>query len=297
VDWVLRETGSDIWFTDPFGFMNARRDALVVHHTPEMHAVVQSVVDRFTAGSKDPQILNLKILTVGSPNWRSRANPLIQHVNVQSPGVQAWLVTKENIAMLQNLLRSRGDVRELQAVDLVLHNGQSEAIGSTRDRNYVRSIRPSIAGWPPYEPETGQAPEGFQLEVSPLLSIDGKTVDVALRCSIDQLEKLVPVDMDLPLPNGQNHRMRIEVPQVVSWRLHERFRWPADQVLLLSCGVVGSPDRSPNPTSLLNLDRLVGGATGRADALLVLEWKGKAADGMVSAPRSATGLNPNRSRY
>ena len=27
VDWILRETGTDVWFTEPFGFMNATRDS------------------------------------------------------------------------------------------------------------------------------------------------------------------------------------------------------------------------------------------------------------------------------
>ena len=61
-----------------------------VYHTNEMHQVVASVVDRFVAGEKDPQVLHLRVLTVGSPNWRSRAHMMMQHVAVDSPGVQAW---------------------------------------------------------------------------------------------------------------------------------------------------------------------------------------------------------------
>ncbi len=299
IDWILRETGTDLWFTEPFGILSAQRDTLRVYHTPEMHAVVQEVLDRFIGGTKDPQVLSLKILTVSSPNWRARANPLIQHVNVQSPGVQAWLVSKENAAVLMSMFRARNDAKELQAADIVIHNGQRERIGSTRSRNYVRAVRPNANGWPPYEPETGQAMEGFELEVSPLLAIDGRSIDVVLKCSVDQVEKLVPVDLDLPLPNGQNHRMRIEVPQVVSWRLHERFRWPSDQVLLLSCGVVAAPDR-PNPNALINLDRLVGNSAGRADALLVLEWRGRATDNVLSTPQpqaTSAGLSISRGRY
>ncbi len=299
VDWILRETGTDVWFTEPFGYMSAQRDKLVVYHTPEMQSVVSEVVDRFIGGTKDPQVLSLKILTIGSPNWRARANPLIQHVNVQSPGVQAWLVNKENAAVLMAMFRGRSDARELQSAEIVIHNGQTQTVGSTRTRNYVRAVRPNTSAWPPYEPDPGQAAEGFQLEVSPLLAIDGRTVDVAMRCSIDQVEKLVPVDLDLPLPNGQTQRMRIEVPQVVSWRLHERFRWPTDQVLLLSCGVIASPDRNPGNNPLASLDRLVGMTPGRADALLILEWRGRATENILSAPTqpSSAGLSISRGRY
>lgn len=298
IDWILRETGTDLWFTEPFGILNAKRDTLRVYHTAEMHAVVKEVLDRFTGGTKDPQVLSLKIMTVSSPNWRARANPLIQHVNVQSPGVQAWLVSKENAAVLMSMFRSRNDAKELQAADIVLHNGQTEKVGSTRSRNYVRAVRPNANGWPPYEPETGQALEGYELEVSPLIAIDGRSIDVVMKCSVDQVEKLVPVDLDLPLPNGQNHRMRIEVPQVVSWRLHERFRWPSDQVLLLSCGVVAAPDGAAG-NALINLDRLVGNTAGRADALLVLEWRGRATQNVLTTQPQATsaGLSISRGRY
>ena len=45
----------------------------------------------------------------------------------------------------------------------------------------------------------------------------------------------------VPSLAGGLQRVEIQVPQIVSWRLHERFRWPTNQVLLLSCGVVATP--------------------------------------------------------
>jgi hypothetical protein len=298
VDWILRDTGTDMWFTEPFGFLNASRDTLTVYHTPEIQSVVQQSVDKFVAGTKDPQAFGLRVMTIGSPNWRSRAVSLMEHVNVSSPGVQAWLVTKENAAVLMSLLRTRNDTREIQAIDIVMHNGQAESLTSSRRRNYVRNIRPAPAGWPPYEPETGEVEEGYKLEISPLLNTDGQTLDCVIRANIDQVEKLVPVDLDLPLPNGQMHRGRIEVPQVVTWRLHERFRWPLDRVLVLSCGVIASPDRPQSSIPILNLDTFTGQTAGRADALLFIEYKGRASDNLPVGTRVA---NPNatftRGRY
>lgn len=298
VDWILRDTGTDMWFSEPFGFMNANRDSLTVYHTPEIQRVVQDVVDKFIAGSKDPQVLGLRVMTVGSPNWRTRAVSLMEHVNVGSPGVQAWLVTKENAAILLSLLRSRTDAREIQALDVVMNNGQAESLTSSRRRNYVRNIRPAPAGWPPYEPETGEVEEGYKLEISPLLNTDGETLDCVIRANIDQVEKLVPVDLDLPLPNGQMHRARIEVPQVVSWRLHERFRWPRDRVLVLSCGVIASPDRPQSAIPLLKLDAITGQTAGRADALLFVEFKGRASENIPVGTRVASpNASFNRGRY
>ncbi len=299
VDWVIRETGSDLWFTEPFGFISADRDSLSVYHTPEVHDVVAGMVERFTAGDKDPQVLHMRVMTVGSPNWRSRTHMLMQHVSVNSAGLQAWLLTKENAAMVLALLRQRTDVREVQAIDLITHNGQSQKLASTRGRNYVQNIRPAPTGWPPYEPQTGEVQEGYQIEISPLLSVDRRAIDCLIKVDIDQVDKLVPVDLDLPLPSGEMYRARIDVPQVVSWRLKERFRWPSDMVLLLSCGVVASPERGGSPIPLLNLNSLTGTTAGRADALMFIEFRGKVNENLPSAvPQVAdrTGA-ANRGRY
>lgn len=299
IDWVIRETGSDVWFGEPFGFMSADRDSLTVYHTPEMHDLVSGMVDRFVAGEKDPQVLHLRMMTVGSPNWRSRSHMLMQHVTVNSAGLQAWLLTKENAAIVLSMLRQRTDVREIQAVDMITHNGQTEKLASTRGRNYVQNIRQAPTGWPPYEPQTGEVQEGFKIEMSPLLSIDRQAIDCVIRADIDQVDKLVPVDLDLPLPSGEMYRARIEVPQVVSWRLNERFRWPTDMVLLLSCGVVASPERASSSIPLLNLNSLTGTTAGRADALMFIEFRGRVAENLPAAtPQVAdrTGQT-NRGRY
>ena len=307
IDWVLRETGTDVWFTAPFGFLNADRDKLSIYHTPEMHQVVSGIVDRFVAGEKEPQVMNLKVMTVSNANWRSRAHTLMQHVTVDSPGVQAWLLSKENAALVMNILRQRSDARQVQDLDLTMFNGQTEKLASTRGRNYVCNVRAAASSWPPYEPETSEVQEGYKLSISPLLSTDSRSIDCVIKAEIDQVDKLNHVDLELPLPNNQTYKARIDVPQVVSWRLHERFRWPSDMVLLLSCGVVASPERTKSVIPLLNMDSLTGSTSGRADALMFVEFRGRASENLTSvplAPASATGQPrigqaavPGRGRY
>ena len=301
VDWVLRETGTDVWFTQPFGFLNADRNQLSVYHTREMHEVVSGVVDRFVAGEKEAQVMNLRVMTVGNANWRARAHMLMQHVSVDSPGVQAWLLSKENAALVLNLLRQRTDAKLVQDINVSMHNGQTEKLASTRGRNYVRNVRPASGAWPPYEPETGEVQEGYRLSLSPLLTTDKQVIDCVIKAEIDQVDRLNHVDLELPLPNNQVHRTRIDVPQVVSWRLHERFRWPSDMVLLLSCGVVASPDRPRGAMPLLNMNMLTGSTPGRADALLFVEFRGRASENLTSTPIapqiSARPGGSNRGRY
>lgn len=306
VDWVLRETGTDPWFTEPFGFINADRDTLRVYHNEAMQNAVRSVYERFVNGTTAPQLYGLRIMAVANPNWRTRAHALMRTVPAQSPGVQAYLVSKENSAILLSMLRGRVDFREISSADMVVHNGQSQQLEQVRGRNFVQDFEPAAGSWPPYMPTTGEIKEGYRLQLSPLLSVDRSTVDLVIKCNIDQVEKLAKVSLDLPLQTGQIFNGQINVPQVASWRLHERFRWPADQVLLLSCGVVAAPQGSPNATllgqgtSLLGLDRVLSRGGDRADALLMIEYRGDAT-GRVPAAGTTNVAQPSspysRGRY
>jgi hypothetical protein len=298
VDWILRETGSEVWFSEPFGFMNVNRDQLSVYHTREMQRLVSGVVERFVEGEKDRQVLNLRVIRVSSPTWRNAAYPLMQQVSAESAGVQAWLLSKENAALLLNQLRQRPDAEQTQDMNLAIHNGQTERVMNIRGRNYVRGYRPSSSGWPPYEPETGEIHEGYKVAISPLLSTDSEVIDCVIEADIDQVDKLNPVDLALPMRGGEAFRGRIDVPQLVSWRLKERFRWPSDMILLLSCGVVAHPESQSASIPLLNLDALTGHSSGRADALLFVQYRGRASENLNSTSGSVPqmAVNPNGSQ-
>jgi len=298
IDWILRDTGTEVWFSEPVGLLSASREKLLVYNTPEMHDLVRDVVDRFVSSRAESRAFGLQLVTVGSPNWRSKALPLMRSVTVQSPGVDAWLLSKENAAVLVSELRKRTDFREHDSPTLVIHNGQSQAITRMRPRNYVRSVglRPNAS--PSYELEQGQIHEGFSLQISPLLSLDERAVDAVIKCQIDQVEKLVPVGIDIPGLATSRQSVEIQVPQLVSWRLHERFRWPADQVLLVSCGVVATPTADRPRTFGLPILGGLGGPTGRADALLFIQNQGKAIQPAGGSGRTANGVQPsNRGRY
>lgn len=307
IDWILRETGTDVWFADPFGFLNADRQTLRVYHNDQMQEVVSAIHERFVNGTTEPQLYGLRLLAVGNPNWRTRAQYLLRSVPAQSPGVNAYLLSKENSAMLMALLRGRTDFKELNSVDVVVHNGQSQVLEQVRGQNFISDYQPAQGVWPPYMPTTGELKEGYRLQLSPLLTVDKQTVDLVIKCHIDQIERLADVNLELPLSNGQTFTGQINVPQVASWRLHERFRWPADQVLLLSCGVVAAPQGNTNTTLLgsgsgfLGLDRILAGTGARADALLLIEYRGDASGRVTTAGtgiKTAQPLSPlSRGRY
>ncbi len=279
IDWILRETGTDVWFSEPLGILSAGRNTLRVYHTPQMQELVNDVVKRLVESDMEPHVLSVRLMTISSPAWRTRALPLMRSIDIQSPGVEAWLLSRENAAVLVGELRQRGDYRENVIPNLQIQSGQTEIIPRTRPRVYPRSVR-QISYFPGFEVVNGQIEEGFALQLSPLMSLDGKTCDAAIKCNIDQVERLVPVNIDVNV-GGQNQRAQIQVPQLVSWRFQERFRWPADQVLLLSCGVVASPSGNSGNSNPLALFGALGQAGERADALLMVECRGKASEAVL----------------
>ncbi len=296
VDWILRETGKDAWFSEPVGLLSANRTTLRVYHTPEMQLLVSDVVDRMVHGETESHSYTLRLITVGSPNWRSRVFHMLRPVPVQSPGLEAWLLSKEDAAVFVAELRRRTDFHEHTAPNLLIHCGQSHTIASMRPKNYVRSVNFRSGYGAGYDLVMGQVEEGYSLQFSPLLSVDGRTLDAVIKCQVEQVEKLIPVSIDVPAAANQRQRVQIQVPQVSGWSLHERFRWPTDQVLLLSRGVVARP--APSTKTILGMPHLFGSKGGRGDALLMVQCGGAASQTLLTPAASApAAARLNNGRY
>ncbi|MBN1855126.1 MAG: hypothetical protein JW829_20500 [Pirellulales bacterium] len=295
IDWILRETGYEAWHSEPLGILSADRNTLRVYHTPEMQSVAADIVDRFVSSQAKARAFGLRIASIRNPNWRSKAMRLTTPVPVQSSGVQGWLLAKEDAALLISELRLRTDYREHNAPDLLVHNGQSTVISTMRQRTYTKNIIPTNTAWPGYQPEMGVLDEGFSLEFSPLVSLDGKTVDAIIKLRLNQIEKMVPVQLDVPTQVAPNQQAQIEVPQMTMCDLHERFRWPVDRVLLLSMGVVAIPE--PVRGNLLTDAFPLAKSPPRADALLLIESKGGVRQIDAAAATARQGGSKYHGRY
>ncbi len=273
IDWILWQTGKDMWFREPLGFMSATREKLIVYHTPEIHNAILPIVDRFVYHHGKPQVLDIHLVTVGSPTWRETIYPALQPIEAQSPGVEAWMVSKENAALLLNHLAGRSDFRLHAGGRLQVPDGQSTKLEKRDPQQFVRNLRWTPGQYPGYQPLLSQIMSGYTLQLSTLASLDGRTAEVALLCEIDQVEKLTPVRVMVAIGNGQSDRVSLQIPSLVSCRFQERFRWPSDQVLVLSCGVVATPgvDGTARP-----LGGLFDAKGSRADALLIIEHRGAA---------------------
>ena len=135
----LRETGYEAWHSDPVGLLSANHDVLRVYHTPEMQAVVADIVDRFVNSAASAYGFTLRVATVGNPNWRAKALTMMTPIPIQSPGVQGWLLAKENARLLVSELSRRTDYREYNSPQQLVNNGQSIVLSTMRPRTYIRS--------------------------------------------------------------------------------------------------------------------------------------------------------------
>lgn len=268
VDWILRETGTNTWFGEPMGLLNANRERVRVYHTPRVHEVVGGVIDRFLTTRSEANEVALRLVTVDDPNWRIKARPMLRPISTQNPSIEAWLLSRENAALLLHELEKRADFQEHNSPNLTIYSGQSHTLKNTRPRTYHKGIigRNDQARDLVNE---GTIDEGFTLQVSPLVGRDGRTMDAVIRCGVDQIEGFTPLWVEGTDQFGVRQRTQLQIPQISSWRLHERFRWPTDEVLLISRGLVATP----GPTSRWkgSLRKMFDGSAPRADALLFLE--------------------------
>lgn len=281
IDWILRETGTEVWFAEPLGLLSANRSKLTVYHTPEIQAAVADITERFVRPETDKNVFGVRMVSVNSANWRTKSIGRLRPVVVQSPGVEAWLVTREDAAVIMDELRKRTDFREYSSPNLLIRNGQTHSVERTRPISYNKGIyeNPGLPG--NYQTEMGQIQEGFQLKLSPLLSRDKYAVDAVLKLEATQIERMNAINIRTPSATNTKQMSPVQVPQTSSWRLHERFRWPADQVLLISCGVVPTP--GPERGGVLGLRPMARPGPPRADALIFVESKGRLNENVASS--------------
>ncbi|MGH7138682.1 MAG: hypothetical protein ACREHD_23295 [Pirellulales bacterium] len=294
IDWILRETGYETWHSETVAVLNANPSTLFVYHTPQVQAVVEDIVDRFVNTEAETNAFGLRVITVGSPNWRARFQSILHAVPTQTQGIQAWLLHKEDAALLLSELHKRTDFREHNSPHLLVNNGQSTTVSAIRPRPYTRDLimRPDL--YPSYQPNQAQFDEGFSLELNPLLSLDGRLIDAVINCNIDQLERLVKVNVPIVIANAQRQKAEIQVPQISHFGMHERFRWPADQVLLIDLGVVATPVPGKSSGLLESLPFL---APPRADLLVFIDSRGKVGQTPDAARTGMRDVKTSHGRY
>lgn len=264
VDWILRETGEGTWHGEQVAVLSASQARLRVFHEPSVQAQVAEIVDRFTQAQVKQLGIRVRVIGVGSPDWRRKAQALLRPIPGSNHGPQSWLLAPEDASLLLADLRARRDTRMHGMPHLLVFNGQTATVNSTQQQSYVRHVTPRPGTWPGYQSKLDYIDEGFVLELNPLLTTDGAYVDAVIKLHVNQVEKLRDVTLDVASPFDPTLATRMQVPQRASYDMNERFHWPTDKVLLVGLGMV--PAAAPTAGSLLDF-----GQAPREDLLLLID--------------------------
>jgi hypothetical protein len=190
---------------------------------------------------------------------------MMRQIPAATPGVQAWIMSREEAAILVGRLRSRGDCEELPTGTVLAANGIPAVLAGGRKLPYVQDVVPPGEAGPGWQPLPSSCDEGMSIDVQPLISADGTAVEAVVRCRIDQVERMAPVTMKIPA--AAQKPVQIEVPQVSAVRIGERFRWPTTSTLVIGLGLVPWPVPGQNKagSSSLFVD------AKRTDVVVVVE--------------------------
>ena len=262
VEWVLQETGSTEWHGRTVASLSATENQLRCFHTPETQARVQEIVKRFVADVATPHRFSVRVLGVGSPAWRAEMRTMMQPIPAATPGVQAWILSREEAAVVTGRLKARGDCEELPTGVVSAANGIPAVLTGGRSVPYVRDLTQVGTG---VQPITTTCDEGLAIDVQPLISTDGTAVEAVIRCRIDQVERMAAIGQVAPAGDGR--RVQVEVPQVSAVRIGERFRWPVNRTLLIGLGLVPWPVPGQNKAGAPGLFN----AAKRTDVVVVVE--------------------------
>jgi len=283
VDWILRETGTNTWFGAVQSVLSADRNRIVVYHTPDVQDLIEQTVARFLDTRSEANEIAVRLVTVNKPDWRVRAQAILTPVKTQTPGIEAWLISRENAALLLHDLSTRTDYREHNTPNLTIYSGQTHTLKATRPRVFSAGYDPLSSALP--SSNTNVLDEGFILQISPLVGNDGQTIEAVIKCSVDQVERFTSLQNNTVDQFGLHRQSQIQVPQISSWRLHERFSWPKDEVLLVSRGLVALPERTTKWNE--SVRKVLNNGGQRGNALLFLESRSEV-DSKTRNPRTAS---------
>ncbi|MDR3110080.1 MAG: hypothetical protein LBU65_10415 [Planctomycetaceae bacterium] len=274
IDWIIRQTGDKTWHSEPVGFLNATPEKIYVYHTLDVHRRVAEIIDRFVNPNAAGEGFTFRLISVGSPDWLTRAHSVLQPITTQTPGVQGWVVERGNYPAMMQDLAKRSDYREHCPPQYLIPNGCRYQVVRSRPRSYLRDVQASAQA-PGYINDTQTVDEGLSFDFVPLTCLDGVYTDVMLNIAIVQVDQMLPITVELPTQDNPRARHTIETPLIVPFKLDGQIRWLKDRILILDLGMQPLPEVVTGETkgiiSGIKKATATGANRGRADYLLFIE--------------------------
>jgi hypothetical protein len=272
VDWILRQTGTKLWHTAPFGILTIDHEKLYVYNTKNVQLAVADVVDRFIHPVFANESYSIRAISLSRPDWMIRGHQYLQPIPILSSGVQGWVLDKEGRNLLLQELSKRNDFKEITSQHLI-PNGAAHRISAKQQRRYLRDIQPNPATANGYAEDWVTIDEGYDITFVPLAVMDGWRTDVIIKFEVTQIDKMIPLQIDAPTNINPRQRIEIESPQVAKFNLDEQIRWPKEKILLLNLGTIPLPNLKQTTESSGVLNGLTKNLTAakRSNVILIIE--------------------------
>lgn len=264
-DWILMETGFEVWHSDVPAMLNVTRNSVNVYHVPEVHVQVENVIQRFVNINPIDHQFRVHIFTVNSPYWRQKVGNRLIPIPSFSMGSQAWIVPPEEMQAVLEIFQGWSGYVNHASEAKAVPNGQRLELNWVRTRNYTRNFFTSPGSGKSPEAENVLLDDGFSFEFMPLLGVDGVTLDAQIKFQVNHVDRFLPMSI---VPAGASGRSteKIEVPMIGQFRFRERYRWNAENALLVSPGLT-PPLTSSGEGSGMSLFN----STHRVETLILVE--------------------------
>ena len=272
LDWILLETGFETWHSEIPAMLTVTPTEVRVFHVPAVQQKVADVVTRLVGVNPNQHSFQVQLFTVNSPNWRQKFTKELTPIPSRTPGSQAWDIAAEDLRGVVKMFESQTGFSRLSTQMATVPNGQAQVITLSRNRTYTRSY---IAGQ-----GFGKTPEadeitfddGFSFEYMPLLSVDGGTIDIQLKCQINHLERFISLYLTPAGGLEKKDDRKISLPVIGQYRFRERYQWDSGKSLLVSLGFTPQPmpsgsDSRPGIPGL--------GAESRMEMLVLIEYRNR----------------------
>ena len=241
---------------------------------PKCRSIVADVVERFTSSEAATYTFSMRVVTLDSPKLADCGPAALAAGAGANAGHQRLAAAQ---GKRRHPVGRTSPPQRLPRTQFAVPDGQQRAI----DRRFGHA-RPALR--PRRNPAArhgrrlrsvpGQVDEGFAFDFSPLLSVDRRMIDATIKCEIDQVEKMIPVVIDVPTPILPRQRTKIEVAADVALSLPRAFPLADRSGVGGGAGHGGAADpgrRRPAGAGRAAADRQL---AARADLLVFIECKG-----------------------
>ena len=237
LDWIFRRTETGPWHGDKVAVLCANRSKIRAYNSKKIIDQVAETVEQFTNAYADILTVRVRFLAAADPRWRYTALSRLTPVGSGPQGQQIWQTAEANIADIIAQMQVWQGFKVLEDKSFEVLNGQTVRVESFLKRPYPGSVQREGAVGLGYQPKIDNLTEGIVLRFSPLLGLDGDTLDAAIELSTNLVRKFHQVKVLGPREVGTGE-VTLDVPEGSETRLNQAVKgWSLDQSLIISAGV------------------------------------------------------------